>query len=166
MKSLFIGLMGALLTFPLSAQSLDRFVIGATGGEAVNASYQLEFTVGEAVVGTAETGTFVINQGFNQSNPPYNTSIDRHQIEASYRLYPNPTQDVVQLELILSEASDLTISLTDVRGRQVGIEATRYQAVTTLDASWDLSSLAEGMYLFQIFAGSGELVKALRIEKR
>lgn len=154
-----------IMTFgSISGQSLDRFVIGATGGEATNASYQLEFTAGEAVTGTSESGSFILNQGFNQPSSLSNTS-NQPTIEATYRLYPNPARSVVNLELDLSTASPLSLSLHDIHGRQLGETISSPGFVNSFSQQWDLSQYATGIYLIRILSPSGEAVKTLRVEK-
>ena len=154
-----------ILTFgSMSAQSLDRFVIGATGGEATNASYQLEFTAGEAATGTLESGTFILNQGFNQPSSQSNTS-NQPTIEAIYRLYPNPTKSFVSLELDLSTASPLSLSLHDIHGRQLGETISSPGYVNSFSQQWDLSQYAIGIYVIRVISPSGEAVKTLRVEK-
>lgn len=159
---LFLMIVGSIC----QAQSLDRFVIGTTGGQATSASYQLEFTAGESVVGTVETGTLILNQGFNQTNPPYNTAIEPAPIDVSYRLFPNPTTDWINVELIMSEAVGVTVSFTDLNGRSIPVAAQSWAPSTIVEGRWDLSGLPTGMYLMTVNTDSGELVKTFRINKR
>lgn len=148
----------------ISAQSLDRFVIGATGGEATNASYQLEFTAGEAAPGTLESGSFILNQGFNQPSSLSNTA-NQPTIEATYRLYPNPTRSFINLELDLSTASPLRLSLHDIHGRQLGETISSSGYVSSFFQQWDVRQYATGIYLIRVTSPSGEVVKTLRVEK-
>lgn len=149
----------------LNAQSLDRFVIGSTGGEAIGSNVHLEFTVGEVAVQTLENGTFVLNQGFHQTNPPFNTSIDREQIRVDYSLYPNPTHDIVNLTLELERPTDIVVDILDIRGRRTGIQPQSWSNQQQIQAQFDLSSLPTGLYLMSIRGKSGDIAQSLRIEK-
>ncbi|MEM7375135.1 MAG: T9SS type A sorting domain-containing protein [Bacteroidota bacterium] len=149
----------------LSAQSLDRFVIGSTGGEAIGTTVHLEYTVGEVATQTLDNGTFVLNQGFHQTNPPFNTSIERTQIRVDYSLYPNPTHDIVNLKLELERPTDIVVELLDIRGRRSNIPAQSWSNQQQIQAQFDLSTLPTGLYLMTIRGKSGEVAQSLRIEK-
>ena len=148
----------------LQAQSLDRFVIGTTGGSASSVAGQLEFTVGEPATLTLESGTFILNQGFQQSNPPYNVATDP-EIRVEYSLYPNPTTSIVNLELSLEKAADIQIDWLDVRGRKTGIPARIWVRAQQIQEKFDLRELPTGIYLLKISSASGEVAKTLRVEK-
>jgi hypothetical protein len=163
----FITFIGLIIgtTLVLQAQSLDRFVIGTTGGFATNSAWQLEFTAGEVATTTLQSGNFVLNQGFQQTNPPYNTKIEAEQIQVEYSLYPNPTTSMVYLELSLEKAADIRIEILDIRGRKTPVPDCKLKAITSVREEFDLSQLATGMYLIRIYGTSGEISKTFRIEK-
>jgi len=163
----FISSLILLLSLSMTqAQSLERVVIGAAGGEAQSGNTHLEYTAGEAVTSTLVAGTFVLNQGFNQTNQSANTSIQAPKLlEVSYRLYPNPTRDQIQLELQAGERMDLKAEVWDLTGRQMPVPIQSWRQVQEVNTTFDLSSLATGMYLLRIFDGQGKAAKTLRIEK-
>ncbi|MEZ4848092.1 MAG: T9SS type A sorting domain-containing protein [Bacteroidia bacterium] len=165
-KYYFIYLM--MLCFMSSytyGQSLERTVIGANGGFIANSSYKLEYTTGEAIVSTLEVGTFILNQGFNQTNPPYNVGIDPVEIQIGYKLYPNPTTNFVTLELTMTEPTDIKIEILDVRGQNISVAPKVWGITNSLKEQFDLTSLPAGIYLMRISNPSGEVGKVLRIEK-
>ncbi|MFK7921035.1 MAG: T9SS type A sorting domain-containing protein [Bacteroidia bacterium] len=155
------------LSFTGTAQSLDRFVIGVTGGTATAGNAQIEYTVGEMAVTTLETGAFILNQGFHQSNPPFNTAIEKPlQISLSYKLYPNPTNGKVQLELEAGEVVDLKIAVYDVQGRLTSVTAQNFSRQKNINTEFDLSQQASGLYFIRVLSPNGEIAKSFKVEKR
>lgn len=154
------------LSFTGTAQSLDRFVIGVTGGTATAGNTQIEYTVGEMAVTTLETGAFVLNQGFHQSNPPFNTAVEKPlQINLSYKLYPNPTNGKVQLELEAGEVVDLKIAVYDAQGRLTSVAAQDFSRQKTINTVFDLSQQASGLYFIRVLSPNGEIAKSFKVEK-
>ncbi|RMG66547.1 MAG: T9SS C-terminal target domain-containing protein [Bacteroidetes bacterium] len=151
-----------LLAF-LPAQTIERSVIGAAGTSLSSASYEVDFTVGEAVVTTVESGSFVLTQGFQQGDLA-TTGIDLPLLTVDYRLYPNPTTDRVQLDLESARPVTLHLQWFDARGRQVDLPTREVQvsgASQTL--SYDLSSLATGTYMLRLATPDGREGHTFRV---
>lgn len=53
------------------AQTLERSVIGTTGSSSTAGNIHISSTVGEAVIQTGQSGSFILTQGFQQpdANP-------------------------------------------------------------------------------------------------
>ncbi|MEL6671099.1 MAG: T9SS type A sorting domain-containing protein [Bacteroidota bacterium] len=156
-----------LASLSLQAQSLERVVMSPAGGAMATPGWHLEYTLGEAIVGTVQSGTFTLNQGFNQTNPPYSTSIEESfAVFVQYRIYPNPTQDWLSLHLEAEKPIDIKAEIWDMRGRHTQIEGQRWQRQQEIDTTFDLSTLGEGTYLLRLSSLEGKLVKSLRIVKQ
>ena len=163
-KPLVIRTLSVALFFlpcTLSAQSLDRFVLGTVGGEASSAAYQLEFTGGETAAGTLETGVFVLHQGFNQTNPPFNTGLDP-ALAWNYTLFPNPTKDRILFTLDLPPGEAARLRWHDQAGREVSVPGSVSMEGGRLEARFELGALPAGVYLLQV-AMPGKAEAGLRV---
>ncbi|MEO0472182.1 MAG: T9SS type A sorting domain-containing protein [Bacteroidota bacterium] len=159
-KTVFIFAFSVFCLSQLAAQTLSRQVIGSVG----SANPQLSYTLGEAVVQTASSGSFTLTQGFHQ---PEETSvgIDRElAANVDYKLYPNPTRDQLNLELSSDKALDILVSIVDIRGRQVHAPQRMLVQGTALQ-SFDVSRIAAGYYLLRIMTKQGDSVHTLKFER-
>lgn len=162
---LLLSLLGA--SFTGRSQTLDRFVIGVAGGTSSSGNTQLEYTVGEVAITTLETGTFILNQGFHQSNPPFNTSVeDVIPISLSYKLYPNPTQGNIRLELEAAKMVDIKIRVYDAQGRITSVTEQRFSRQKIINTELDLSQQAAGLYFIRIISPDGAVARSFKVEKK
>ncbi|MEZ4771829.1 MAG: T9SS type A sorting domain-containing protein [Bacteroidia bacterium] len=150
----------------LQGQSLDRFVIGTTGAFGTNISHQIEYTVGELITPTITNSAVILNQGFHQSNPPYNTGIDPGTSGISYVLYPNPTGETAFLELESAENIQLRLELWDSNGRMIPLKPVIQPFSGKKQIELDLTTFSSGLYLLRISDQEGKLVKTLKLEKQ
>lgn len=150
----------------LNAQSIDRFVIGATGGYDTNATIQLESTLGELAVETVQSGNLILHQGFHQSNPPFNTDLEDDFQLVAYRLFPNPTAGQLQLELSAEQAIELEITVWDLKGTQASIPMIHLAEAKRHEVRLDISSLAVGTYFCRIQNAKTGAFQALQVQKR
>jgi Secretion system C-terminal sorting domain len=156
-----------LLSQPLAAQSVERAVIGAYGASGTAGTIQLDMTVGEIATTTANAGSLIITQGFHQ---PAGGSVgieDELGVQVDYRLYPNPTTDMITLEMTGAKPVAIRVEIVDARGRLTGLEQRQLQVGSAMvESSWDTSTLAEGMYLLVIRNQSNEIAGSIRFQKR
>ena len=144
--SLFVG------TNVLYGQSLERQVIGSSGGSFVNTSADrmLEWTLGEmSMVETFQSTSNYLTQGFHQPEVAIVGDIDSDFFEELV-VFPNPASDVLKIRYQLSAAGQLSFRLTDVRGIEVqseqAIEYYSGQQITPLY----LHKLSNGMYVLEV----------------
>jgi hypothetical protein len=65
-------------------------------------------------------------------------------------IYPNPTQDVLNIDLYTSKVQNTTVKVLDMSGRVVKqIQARSEAGMSTLSVS--LGELASGLYTVQVF---------------
>ncbi len=147
-----------------TAQSIERSVIGATGGYAETGSVSVSATVGEIAVETVSDGNTILTQGFQQPVEGDFTSIRRPEISVNYRVYPNPTAQTLNIELSSTEIMDMEISLVDMQGRSVGLQEL-IQLSGTAQRQWDISSLSEGTYILRFVEQAGPVIHSVRIQK-
>ena len=130
-----------IILFAFSFNASSQNVISAVGGAGTVGTMTLTHTVGEAVVSTIENSKITLNQGFHQ--PRYVlTAINETFPEGAVKVFPNPTNSILEVELKSIEIENILISLSDVAGRNIITSNSRL-------AHWqtDLSGLANGYYL-------------------
>jgi len=82
--------------------------------------------------------------------------------------YPNPFRGQTTLRFALPEATDVTLSVYDVRGRKVATLVDRALPAGTHDVTWNGRSdsgrkLASGIYFYRIEAGAVTQTKRLTL---
>ncbi|MEM9051354.1 MAG: CUB domain-containing protein [Bacteroidota bacterium] len=92
-------------------------------------------------------------------------SVDDPELPIEVGAFPNPTNDIVKLELLTNGASNLTLQLFDLQGRQVHLEQNQVYVNGSAEHSIDLSGHGTGSYVLQIIDDEGnsshlKLIKA------
>ncbi|MEZ4685095.1 MAG: T9SS type A sorting domain-containing protein [Bacteroidia bacterium] len=154
-----------LLSCCLNAQSVDRFVIGSTGAAGENNSYQVEYTVGEAATSTLQNGSMSLYQGFLQTYPPVNTSVDEEMDSWQVALFPNPGKGQVQLRLRHPGHNRVHLEVWDVAGgRRISLNTSEVVFVDEKTAVLNLDNLAKGFYFLRLLDTNSQLLKALPLQ--
>lgn len=101
----------------LSGQTIARQVIGIAGGSANTSFGQVSYTVGETFIGTSHSSTQneTITAGFQQ--PTISFLPDYVDPVFSINIFPNPTQDLLQVTLWDATQKQLSMSLTNIKGQ-------------------------------------------------
>ena len=73
---------------------------------------------------------------------------------ALHAAYPNPFASATTIAYDLPEATHVTIEVYDAVGRRVATLVDAEQAIGRYEAQWDARSLASGVYLYRIQAGT------------
>ncbi len=164
----YLILLGALLggLLGLQAQSIERSVIGSTGGYAETATVSVSSTVGETVISTVSNGTIILTQGFQQPSDQDITSVRQPELALGYKVYPNPTSETLFIELNSPQAVSLDLALFDIQGRAVGGLGENLTVQGEVKRSWDLSQLSEGSYVLRVIEQGGRVAESIRIQKR
>ncbi len=68
-------------------------------------------------------------------------------------VFPNPTTGMLSVNLILAQASEVHLSIVDVRGALIA--ESRLGSTTSVNQSFDLSALAKGVYNLKITTAQG-----------
>jgi hypothetical protein len=71
--------------------------------------------------------------------------------------YPNPFNPTTTISFSLGKAQRVNLSVYDISGREVAILVDGYRAVGSHDVTFDASSLASGIYVYRLTAGSQTL---------
>jgi hypothetical protein len=108
----------------------------------------------DAVVGLQNCGSSI-----RVNEEGYTHNADVLEDVLSVNVWPNPANDFVSVSLLMNEASEVVLSLTDVTGRIVRTKVVAADGVNMIQ-DFDLSGLREGIYLLQAEGnGSREVVR-------
>ncbi len=166
MKNLLVlGIMVFSFGIASHAQSLDRQVIGSTGGYEEQGGYSLSFTVGEPVVETAITGSLLLTQGFQQPDDITVGINDVVKLEMNYSIFPNPTANQLTVQLSADEVVEVYISLHDMLGKELSQLNRTVLVDGVTQQHYDLSNLAAANYMLTLSDKKGNLLGQFKIQK-
>ncbi|MBK7938664.1 MAG: T9SS type A sorting domain-containing protein [Lewinellaceae bacterium] len=151
MKQLSAFSIFSLFTFLLPAQTLTPRVIASGGGFVADAGFSLSYTIGEAVTATFfnTPADLILTQGFQQPEKidtitgTFSASPDLWEI----KVFPNPTGDFLQVQMISDRARSLDVSIWNIPGQLV---SPRYELNAGGTTSLDVTTLPAGTYILQI----------------
>lgn len=150
----------------ISAQSLERFIIGSAGLSIQNNDITLSFTIGEAVTGSNDTETLQLSQGFQQAGKETTTGIELPEYPGNFIIYPNPAGDQFYLKLISANVSAFSLDICDINGRKLMLSKITIKGAEHSQHRYDLSDLVQGIYLVKIRAINGSFSKVVKIIKK
>ena len=153
MKIKFTILLLILCTLTVRSQE----VIASQGNSYSNASASIDFTIGEVVIATLSNTGNTLTQGFHQTNLTV-LAIDDFDINYQARVFPNPTQDLLQVEIQNFEG--LNFKMYDIQGRQLSKEK-----LNSINTTINTTPYAKGLYLLVILNENNQLLKTYRIIK-
>lgn len=122
-KSIVLSL--ALLATVLFANNVySQHTLNVSGGSATLQGNTYEYAIGEmTLVHTAHHPSLIITQGFLQphdgevTSPSANPGSTLSSLSDQIRVYPNPTTNIVYLELQESQAGNYQLDVYDAAGR-------------------------------------------------
>ena len=134
----------------------------------------LPFTYGDTTFmpGTVQSGDYIFN--FTTADGcdsviilhlTVETGINDYSLNASMKLYPNPTKDVVNVQLTMNneQLGDVDIQMFDVYGKM--LDVIKLQSGTSLQTQIDLSRYANGVYLIKAIA-EGNVLAVRKVVKK
>ncbi len=131
----------------VAQMQMDRFLVSSAGNSVVLSSAQLDYSLGEFMIGFYETENIVLQGGFHQGlNDKFSTSnLDLDPVNTSIQVFPNPTSGLVK---ITSPDDDLIhLSIRDQVGHFMRhIEVNR----GSKSISIDMNNLTPGIYFISI----------------
>ena len=80
----------------------------------------------------------------------------------NFGLYPNPANEIVNVNYDLAVASEVTVRILDVNGREVFVQ--NEGTVQNGRVAVNTSNLAAGMYMVQLVAGNTVTTERLIVE--
>ena len=143
----------------IRGQSQSQQVMATAGGSGQNGGMSMDWVAGETVVTTGSSASLMLTQGFLQPVLVV-TAISEPEGADYINAYPNPTSDVLIIQLDDSDYKDLQYILLDLNGKQ--LEKNRLVKNHT---AISMENYPSGVYLLIIRQTDKEL-KAFQIVKR
>jgi hypothetical protein len=131
-------------------------VISSQGDSYADSSAAIDFTIGEVVTFTGTSSENNLTQGFHQTNWGF-VSIEDHLPSYQAIIYPNPTEDLLNIKASLYE--DVSYALYDEMGKLI-LQGLLSGEQTALE----VSPLATGRYSL-VLSNSKENLKTFNIIK-
>jgi len=156
-----------LLCMPilLSAQSLSPTVIASYGKWSNNGGYTLSATSGEMMIETFTGGTNILTQGFQQPDEKTIGIQELNEDGLTIKIFPNPTSDLVMIDLQSENAESYGVIMYDLLGRALALPGTLDRSHTQLQQSFNLSPLPSATYFLCVVNAQGEIKNSFKIQK-
>ena len=148
------AIFASIIIFTINVFSQE--VISTQGGSYTDSSAAIDFTIGEVVTFTGTSSENNLTQGFHQTNWGF-VSIEDHVPSYEAIIYPNPTEDFLNIKASLYE--DVSYVLYDEMGKLI-LQGLLSGEQTALE----VSPLATGRYSL-VLSNSKENLKTFNIIK-
>lgn len=149
-----------LITQSVLGQSPERTVISSAGESFEEGKFQMEWTLGEPVIGTTTGQNNVITQGFHQTIFVISTVGEVTPEFPELTIFPNPASTHFFMEVTNIQSSRVEFVLSDINGNMVDrgvITKTRHR--------FDLQYLANTTYILTVTIPELELSRSFKIQK-
>ena len=108
------------------SQSVSKQLIAATGGTLSNENVSVSFATGEPMVGLLTAEGVQLSSGYYEALDLEALNIKDNTLKVEYRVYPNPTQDVLYFDNPKGEGL-LHIEIFDISGQKILEQAVKSQ---------------------------------------
>lgn len=150
---IFIGLLG------LNALHAQQ-AITATGGDAIGTGGSVAYSIGQIVYTTNLSTGGSVAQGVQQPYEIYIVAgIENTAVNVVMAVYPNPTTDLLQLEVTGEISQDLTFQLTDMAGQII-----ESRKISSSNETIDMEILASATYFLKVL-NKNQPIKTFKIIK-
>jgi hypothetical protein len=161
-RGIFIFIILAL-SLDVGAQYLSHKVLVSAGNVVLNGDYSLSQTVGEPVVELISNENFILTQGFQQPGALVFKPNDKEG--KGVRVYPNPVQDRLMLELFGDTDLEYHVTIFGFNGaiylkNDYLCEGNFWHVVTL-----DVSNYQRGTYFVRVVTECGSISRLFKIQK-
>lgn len=159
---LLLTSIGAYLFAP--AQSISPSIINTTGHSVSSGNFHIEWSVGESAISTMSNGNLVVTSGVLQpyvANQPQIRNLAGLWLPDEIRVYPNPTRDIIEINILHRFKGKNKLELVDMQGRKVMETQFEYNGAGRIE-KWNLSKLVAGeyfLYIQQLSPVTGKTIK-------
>ncbi len=129
--------------------------------------------IGDVITNTAYiyfdfNAPVITNTTYNRVDIPTGTTVQTSNIPYRYELYqnyPNPFNPVTMIKYDLPEATNVSLVVYDLLGREAAVLTSGMQPAGSYEVSLDASALASGVYFYKLEAGEFTSIKKMVIIK-
>jgi hypothetical protein len=136
----------------IHGQSQTQQVIATSSGNDQNSDLSIEWTLGEPVIATLSTGTIVLTQGFHQPDLEVTVIKSLDGLPYTVEAYPNPTDELLLIQLKNAEARDFQYLLYDMTGKV--LEQKKLESDIT---AINMLNYPAGVYLLKVMQMDNEI---------
>jgi hypothetical protein len=138
-------------------------VLSSGGGISKYSEIELEWTLGESFIGIAKNDAHLYTLGFHQPNRLSHQLLYQSDTnESKVSIFPNPVENVLNVQLQLIQQDFVTLKLTDLVGRSISEQSVDGK-VTKAEVS--VKELSSGAYQLQVLDKNGKRISAFKIIK-
>lgn len=151
MKSFLLFLLGATAGSALHAQCVHTSAVNVSGGNASQGNLVVDWSVGEtALVETmvASSGAAVITHGLLQPNPMLSNTA-KVFTQDEIRILPNPTFNVVEINILTAQQGTIDIHVFDAQGRNILTRRTATAGIGSIEKI-NLTHFSAGAYIIRL----------------
>ena len=113
------------------------------------------WTDGSTIVSTDSNYTFLVSGARNlKANFSIITGIKQTTINEISKIYPNPADDILQVEIRSKQNTSLTLNIIDMKGSLLETK-TLTNSKGTFNTSFDVSKLSKGNYILNLYDEEG-----------
>lgn len=133
-------------------------------------NYNLQDTNGNVIAngggsfGASETNSFCITGGVPQlfvNDASYARQIPNSNESTTFRLYPNPTNDILNIEFDGNTATDIQLNIVDITGKTIHTET---RAIFDSNTQLTINNLNSGIYFIQIIDNEKMMTEKFVVE--
>jgi hypothetical protein len=156
---LFIAV-SMLFPYYSRGQTIILQLVGTSGESLKNSTYQLDFSIGEMLIESYNNPQYLVTQGFQQGT--YIISVIEENPALSYQIkvYPNPADDFIHLEIGAPLTEKLLYIVTDQSGK-----ITLRGHTNELLSQVDFSGYSTGIYFLTVLQ-KNRILKSFKIIKK
>ena len=136
----------------IHGQPQTQQVIATSGGNDQNSDSSIEWTLGEPVIATLSTGTIVLTQGFHQPDLEVTVIKSLDGLPYTVEAYPNPTDELLMIQMKNAEARDFQYLLYDMTGKV--LEQKKLESDIT---AINMLNYPAGVYLLKVMQMDNEI---------
>jgi len=104
----------------------------------------------------------VAQQKVTSDSKEYSVSLAENQLFSISKIYPNPTKDIVNIEIGATSSSNIRVSLFNIMGVEVKEWNTFYIPTGGQLINVDLSEFKTGVYILKFTDGNRVISKVVR----
>ncbi len=163
MKKIAFVIIGLVLMNLAKSQTINSEVISSGGDSYINTNYQLDWSIGECLTNTLQSGSYLLTQGFHQSNYEITAVKGLSNSEKNIIVYPNPTKDFISLyykNFSANKNLETIFTITNVKGKIL-----QTQKLNSNMKQINFAAYAHGIYFLTV-KQKNQLIKSFKIIKK
>lgn len=108
--------------------------------------------------GTSDWGNYLWIDNVQLRTGSVVTSAKDIKVASNITTYPNPAENQLNIEMNVTEASDITFKVLNAAGQEMSVSSTLKMNIGNQRTTLDVSSLTPGVYLLSISTNEGKVI--------